>query len=146
MDPRSSLYSTSMTSASLGPRSALGEKGKNRRSLGRGKGGPVFRWARFAHRYFSYLTPFFAFFPTAEPGPWLTICIKTRLTETKTSPKKSSFLRLRSAGALIARKFLPLYHRNTRLGCVLANAIITRVGSRIFLRGGEGAPLRMWRN
>ena len=68
MDPRSSLYSTSMTSASLGPGSALGEKGKNRCSLGRGKGGPDFRRARFAHRYFSYLTPFFAFFPHC--GAW----------------------------------------------------------------------------
>ena len=68
MDPRSSLYPTSMTSASLGPGSALGEKGKNRRSLGRGKGGPDIRWARFAHRYFSYLTPFFSFFPHC--GAW----------------------------------------------------------------------------
>ena len=68
MDPRSSLYSTSMTFASLGPGSALGAKGKYRRSLGRGKGGLDFRRARFAHRYLSSLTPFFAFFPHC--GAW----------------------------------------------------------------------------
>ena len=152
MVQRSSLYSTSITSASLGPGSALGEKGKKsawvkkkigerrepRGSLGREKDGPEFHWARFAHLYFSYLTPFFA-----ELGPRLAISIKTRLKETKTSPKRSSSCGRDAPDKInrgssdrqspvIARKFLLLHHGNTRLGC----------GSRIFLRGDEGAPPR----
>ena len=64
------------------------------------------------------------------------ICTETRLKETKTSPKKSSFQRPRCPwkkliGAtnrqspVVTRKFLPLWHRNTRLGCVLTNAKTT---------------------
>ena len=36
---------------------------------------PGYRWARFARRYFSYLTPSFLalFSPTAEPGPRLVL-------------------------------------------------------------------------
>ena len=51
-----------------------GQKKKNSASLGKGKG---HCWARFARRYFSYLTPVFAFPPppppTTEPGPRLLI-------------------------------------------------------------------------
>ena len=39
----------------------IGERIEPRGDLGRRKGGH--RWARFARPYFSYLTPFFAFFP-----------------------------------------------------------------------------------
>ena len=64
------------------------------------------------------------------------ICTKTRLKETKTSPKKSSFQRPRwpwkkligaanRQSPVVTRKFLPLCHRNTRLGCVLTNAKTT---------------------
>ena len=35
--------------------------------------GGEYRSARFVRRYFSYLTPFWHFFPTAEPGPRLKI-------------------------------------------------------------------------
>ena len=58
--------------SNLGPSSALGEKEKKSASgeagLGKGKGGvfspsPGHRWAPFARRYVSYLTPFFTFFP-----------------------------------------------------------------------------------
>ena len=46
--------------SSLGPGSALGETGK--KSAGE---------ASREVQYFSYLTPFFAFFSTVEPGPRL---------------------------------------------------------------------------
>ena len=65
-------------SNSLGPCFALGEKGKQiSASRKRAKRclatfpSPDYRWARFARRYFSYLTPFFLFSPSAEPGPRL---------------------------------------------------------------------------
>ena len=59
---------------------------------------------------------------------------RSSLAETKSSRKESSFpaemplIKLIEAANLqspvIARKFLPLCHRNSRLGCVLTNAII----------------------
>ena len=59
---------------------------------------------------------------------------RSSLTKTKSSQKDSSFpaemplIKLIEAANLqspaIARKFLPLCHRNTRLGCALTNAII----------------------
>ena len=33
--------------------------------------------------------------------------------------------------SVIARKFVPLYHRNTRLGCVLTNATSTKMKKKI---------------
>ena len=80
-----------MNKISLGPGSALWEKGQK---IGAGPkiksaseasrevvlGGervvalspsPGYRPARFARRYFSYLTPFLPFSPTGEPGPRL---------------------------------------------------------------------------
>ena len=59
----------------LGLGSALGERGKksawakkkNRRGS-ESRGSPGHRWSRFARQYFSYLTPFFASFPTAQRG------------------------------------------------------------------------------
>ena len=65
--------------SSLGLGSALGEKGKKsawaKNKIGKqseSRGSPGHRWARFARQHFSYFTPFFAFFPTAECGPRLT--------------------------------------------------------------------------
>ena len=60
----------------MGPGSALGEKGekksswakKKKKNIGRSDPRGSLRWARFARRYFSYLTPFFSFILTAEPG------------------------------------------------------------------------------
>ena len=53
----------------------IGEQSEPRGSLLRGKGwlspSPGNRSARFARRYFSYLTPFFAFPPPSDPGPTL---------------------------------------------------------------------------
>ena len=64
--------------SSLGLGSALGEKGKKsawaKKKIGKqseSRGSPGHRWAHFARQYFSYLTPFLAFFPTAECGPRL---------------------------------------------------------------------------
>ena len=61
---------------------------------------------------------------------------RSSLTKTKSSRKESSFLAvmrlIKSVGAsnlhspVIARKFLPLCYRNTRLGCLLTNAINKR--------------------
>ena len=58
---------------------------------------------------------------------------RSLLTETKSSRKESSFpaempliksiLVANRQSPVIARKFLPLCHRNTSLGCVLTNAI-----------------------
>ena len=45
-------------------KSAGAKKKKRERVWGGEKGG-------FARRFFSYLTPFYAFSPTAEPGPRL---------------------------------------------------------------------------
>ena len=60
---------------SLGPGSASGKKdkkqamAKKKKKIGE-RSGPrgIYRSARLARRYFFYLTPFFAFFLTAEPG------------------------------------------------------------------------------
>ena len=75
--------SSGLFKGSLGPGSALGEKGeKNQRGRkkknwraksaesysGKGKRAPGNRSARFARRYFFYFTPFFAFFPYG--GAW----------------------------------------------------------------------------
>ena len=75
-----------MHNSSLGPGSALGEKEKNqpwrkkkiekksRAVVWEGERvatfppSPGHRWARFARQHFSYLTPFFAFFPHC--GAW----------------------------------------------------------------------------
>ena len=65
---------------SLGLGSAFGERGKKsawakKRNRGKSesRGSPGHRWAGFAHQYFSYLTPFFASFPSVvERGPRLT--------------------------------------------------------------------------
>ena len=52
---------------SLGPGSALGEKGKK---IGeRSKLTPDNRWDRFAHRYLSFLARFFPFPPPRPPPP-----------------------------------------------------------------------------
>ena len=76
--------------ASLEPGSTLGEKGEKNRmgkkkriskqsqlrgSLGRGKGG-VHRLAHFDRLYFSYLTPFFPFFPQCGVGSQANLIIK----------------------------------------------------------------------
>ena len=62
--------------------------------------------------------------------------LRSSLTETKSSQKESSFpagmplIKLIWVANLqwpmIARKFLPLCHRNTRLGCVLTNVMKTK--------------------
>ena len=58
---------------SLGPGSASGKKDKKqamaKKKIGE-RSGPrgICRSARLARRYFFYLTPFFAYCPTAEPG------------------------------------------------------------------------------
>ena len=62
--------------------------------------------------------------------------LRSSLTETKSSQRVSSFpagmtlIKLIGVANLqwpvIARKFLPLCHRDTRLGCVLTNTIKTK--------------------
>ena len=55
---------------------------------------------------------------------------------------------------VIARKFLPLYQRNTRLGCVLTNAmkpqsvitkVVTKISScRVFVVSSRGSRKQSW--
>ena len=76
-----SILRGSVTSLAWKQAPPCGEEEKNfgesRGSLRREKGGaalfpsPGHPSARFFRRYFSYLTPIFAFSPTAEPGPGL---------------------------------------------------------------------------
>ena len=72
---------------SVRPGSALWEKGEKNRPW-RKKIGERYHSDLFVRRYFSYLTPFFPFFPSAEPGPRLPLNNST-LPETSGMPDRS---------------------------------------------------------